>query len=1531
MDTEKQRTATTSRANREGETAATEMKSFADAKALFAPFFDDERALASYSAEFFKLGGQIAGRAADERDRVAVYRKYVQRILLHSAIREQVSPEEKRDALAQTLEEMRAENLHQHSSFEARRAHTEIATQINVHDNLRDLYNPQDGRSRAEHASHLNSISQEARDAFERGATVYGDTLIVPRESAGKSKSADQIRAGTHAHAVREFKPLVGEERAKVIAAEFVELGRAIAGRTADGTTRLTVFQTFYHEITHDDATGKRLSQAETAAQVEPTLERMRLLASAMRAEEWKREKAEFVHFEDWERGFEVRQRDAEHETHGRLTYRIESIEGLELEQEDAAEHERERGALEHERNDTGALPNVEYERIPLDREPPRLPDGLTGQDERRLRYHIIPLIDRQLETGTRPRDIIGSLYRDQRAEEERALDEKVSGILTAHAPVADRERAVTRTEELRALFTLQLLVPNATKFKEQREKIAGEIARRAPTERERADAIESIGVRLATAYRAQTSRLRAYEGAEAERVRLNDEALRYQENVRAGAEFQHSRQRFIEENRTRGSVEREALTRADNVHFMERQSERTELSNYPELVGEQPPLSPFAQAQQAHERERSRTRSALADKLINLAIEQAQKENFAEIEKHRAYFSRLTGSDITSAGDARIILAPHHERVRASLHQLHTEPSQLKAEVTRTPERDARSIFVSLGAHSNSRLPVGNINEYRSLAGVAHKLNLQTRVFESLRGREIKGASRERDELYDFARQYVDYRAQDHVTRFQNENRLFRDFHARLDRARTTQELQATINDIRRENYRRAAQPEQFTAERQEDLRRNEQTRRPLTFSELRALFLAPAPTHYTDEMRDLRSSRSVSAYDKAQRLQSLERGAIEPSLTLATILREFDRTRHDSPARMARNIKAFLGDYLNPLSESRNRFSRENIYELGKRLDPAESNYVFKLINDTRQTLAYGTPVKAIERSGRSQDSSEGSRLHAGSIALESVRLPYESLSFRLYYGAGVWREAASLADAGRRSTIAEGATDRTRQTVVRGVREQDLETVAVLLAQYGKQPKMIEAAAEHLRLSNEIEHGRLGEILTTFREMKMARGPEGQLRFQITTPANSALDREEWTRLLDELSLRIHAAQNLKIPEPQRLDIKRAAANLAWNDLRLIEEQQLNIAHQQTAPAVPAKTNDLERAIEGGSELQLRARTADDALERSFASQVERVKQALQMKNLLPEDSQALQTLTRIALDPQRTRDYDRQISLQKNEVLDVEPSKLQEQLSVARSAITPHEQHKHQQFVAFAARAKAGYLENFGRIDEQLPAFARGAHQEREARALERSDPFKPMRDEMEAKVVAYLTGVVREQGVTTLEAERAGHIRAVSRIIKQTFQQRGYDLAAFNLNEGRVNTVTAKLIEELPIAIRASHERAETHAREYQPGDIRRSDHLLPDQRTEHTLAFAAHAAHLPNEQGHSTSQQHAATTHLHHSDDEFVEQKVSRSIGQIQEQALSTVSRSNSPESRPPQHKTAANELNADHHEQFTRRYILTR
>ena len=65
-----------------------------------------------------------------------------------------------------------------------------------------------DGRSRYEHASYLNQHSQFARDLYERGATVSGNAVIVPKE---KLSIAAGLNIATNQYAVKKLEHIIGD------------------------------------------------------------------------------------------------------------------------------------------------------------------------------------------------------------------------------------------------------------------------------------------------------------------------------------------------------------------------------------------------------------------------------------------------------------------------------------------------------------------------------------------------------------------------------------------------------------------------------------------------------------------------------------------------------------------------------------------------------------------------------------------------------------------------------------------------------------------------------------------------------------------------------------------------------------------------------------------------------------------------------------------------------------------------------------------------------------------------------------------------------------------------------------------------------------------------------------------------------------------------------------------------------------------------------------------------------------------------
>jgi hypothetical protein len=968
--------------------AAFEIRTVQDARNAFALFLDDERELKSAAASFFKLGGQLTGGRAIRAERDKLLREFYERIVRDPATGSERTRDEKAGELRRTLAEMREQNFVAQASPSARRAHAEIDSFVPATDDLRASFTVPDGSSRAEHASFLGGKNSEARDLFERGATLYGETLVIPREASSSFERGEQVRLGTLAHAVREFEPLVGDREAKLKAAEFVQLGGEIAGSTADGDTRLVVFRTFYQDIKRDES-GNFRTREEQAASLESVLGRMRELASAMRAEEWQRAPVEIISLDDWERGLEERQRDAEIEAHGRLTYPLEETLELETDDERAAQ-ERDR-TLEQsaDRNLVGgASAGVEYERVRLGELPPRVPEGLTGEDEERLRYEVIPHLDRQLETGARPADILRGVVIQAEADERRSRETEIAHILTTRAPAANQEHPLNRAEEAVALYTLRAL----RGFDQASDTaLDEEFARRAFLPHERAVAIDTVGARMAQDYRGQIARLNAFAALERERERLQEEAARFREQVRATPEFQNILDALRAQERDNNLSEHEALVRGNSARISTPERERSgndsarsaltsqaAVINYPELVGGSRPPTDYAALREQNEGANHDLRQQLTSLLVNPEIEQALAENARRIEESARHSRGLTGRDIGSADEARKALTPELRWMRATLDHLAEERAEINLGRTRPAgKRQINPLYVGLPEHSYHRLAVENINEYRTLTSVAESLETRVLTFTSLHGREITGASKSRELELNFARDYVAYRRLDDTTRKLNENPLFREYNARLVGTSSASELTATIKEIRQDNYARAQHPERYRDETDAARRRGEQARRPLTEREMQQLFLELTPAHFTAEMREVLLAHSGTARDKAERIKGLESGALAPSASLRLLLAEFARTRSENLIRFGRNIRSFLADYLNPPAPNRLRFSAHNLNGLREKLSPAERDYFYKVVNDTRQSVTSGEAgrqYKSRQGPGKQQDQPVG-----------------------------------------------------------------------------------------------------------------------------------------------------------------------------------------------------------------------------------------------------------------------------------------------------------------------------------------------------------------------------------------------------------------------------------------------------------------------------------------------------------------------------------------------------------------------------
>ena len=794
-------------------------------------------------------------------------------------------------------------------------------------------------------------------------------------------------------------------------------------------------------------------------------------------------------------------------------------------------------------------------------------------------------------------------------------------------------------------------------------------------------------------------------------------------------------------------------------------------------------------------------------------------------------------------------------------------------------------------------------------------------KVYESRHGRELTGDSETRREVYAFGRDYVDYRLQDGATRMLNQRPLCREFRQRLTQAKSLDELNTTITDLRRENYDRAVHPEKYAAEAHEYREQGERTaRHPLSESEISRLLLAPAPVRFTSEMRDLLQTRAATSRDKRAKTRLLERGEIPPSPVLTALLTEFARTKHQDPARHIRNVHAFLGDYLNPPDANRNRYSSQNLHELGQSLDAGERNYFFKLATEMKAALQPGAPVKEIkplQLIEEAQTHGTDSRVLTNDTREQSARVTRESATFRRYYGASIWRETELTNGVSQSATDRDGRFSDTRE-VVRGISERDLEVTATLLKERASQPHLVAMTIESLRTSDDASKRRLGEVVEAFRGMRVAKNEQGQIHFQITTPARSELAREEWQQLFDRYIERTLERDNKtpNLSDSQRRDFRRTAQKEAWHDLTT----ELQRTHANLSAALPSeRAQEVEKTFSNTLALQERARIAHDARESFIAAQVAHVTRKLSDRQdftrMPPHEAQQL---VRHALaSPPPDRQPQSRIP---QDLSSPTPQRTYNIAELINRAIPPRDREAYLRFDEYASRTKSEYLGSFRQIDASQRLMQ---HEGRCAR-------FAPLRDEMEKRVNSYLLAAVRTNDAASFHREGFRHTEAISRLITETIHDSGKNLAEFNLNNERVRDVSHCLVTELPRAQERSDAHvAIEHLHEHQLGEVARQDHSLPV----HTIGDPQIKSHAvqPSAQKHTSPSlipNHAETNRS----DELVEQRINHSLQHLESQAIEqNVAHNLNDQLTSNGGKQTAHEMNADTREQFTHRYVLTR
>ncbi len=261
-----------------------------------------------------------------------------------------------------------------------------------------------DYRTPVEQASQLHQASPTLRELYERGATVKGETLILPAEAHELAEERAQPFLTTLAYAQQK---LADPEPAK----EFHALARTISGTRADARTELTVFKIYYDRLGRDER-GERIAKGDAESQqkaIVRTLAEMRELAREMA--------------------------------------QLETRESVEIEQ-------RQDGNERAESHASGIL-NVAARTVDLRAEALRWPAGLSAETKERLLTKTLPELDYRLERGVPRTELLRAIDRSMQrpdAEVSQLQRTEIGGFLKQYLDERLREPE-TRAAHTSAAF----------------------------------------------------------------------------------------------------------------------------------------------------------------------------------------------------------------------------------------------------------------------------------------------------------------------------------------------------------------------------------------------------------------------------------------------------------------------------------------------------------------------------------------------------------------------------------------------------------------------------------------------------------------------------------------------------------------------------------------------------------------------------------------------------------------------------------------------------------------------------------------------------------------------------------------------------------------------------------------------------------------------------------------------------------------------------------------------------------------------
>lgn len=337
------------------------------------------------------------------------------------------------------------------------------------------------------------------------------------------------------------------------------------------------------------------------------------------------------------------------------------------------------------------------------------------------------------------------------------------------------------------------------------------------------------------------------------------------------------------------------------------------------------------------------------------------------------------------------------------------------------------------------------------------------------------------------FATSYVNFQLKQPESRFRYENERYRVSVAKLEAAKSRDEVIKAASDIRIENAALGL--------KWKDLNADERAKqpRPLTDREMRFLFTETSPAHYNGEMTVARLSFAHSGESRRQATESLLRGEIKPSPEAQKLIDSLEARLERRELKDSISATKHFFESLKTPNENlkyKNGFDHQETY---RRLPPQEKDFVYARATRQRENLEYRLAFKQ-----RELIKGDNFKRDGGQPNLE------QSGAEKSFHLLSRFNQARIL-----------GERIETSPLNSKEISERDFRAVAVVLQ---NQPgEKILALGLELKQSGKAEDKKIGEILETFSKAGITKSSDKTV-VEIKLPEKASVGAETYKELLE-----------------------------------------------------------------------------------------------------------------------------------------------------------------------------------------------------------------------------------------------------------------------------------------------------------------------------------------------------------------------------------------------------------------------------